>query len=128
MAPTLTKMTVMEITGLPFSDYSVRGVTMVLNPERSDSGLQRAGSGKLLDLTAPQLQKYQGQISCDDTEAPNFNGVWQGTPLTIKSVAGVGVSDATDGTITRDYLVDNWSVSRDEWGCIANWSLTVREA
>jgi len=128
MTATFTVVTLLDITGLPHSDYSVRGLTMQLSPERSDSGLQRAGSGKLLDLTSPLLQKYTGTISCDDTEAPNFNGIFQGFPLTVKSVPGVGVSDNGDGTMTMDCLVDSWSVSRDDWGCVSSWSLTVRQA
>lgn len=128
MTATFTVVTLLEITGLPFSDYSVRGLTMLLAIERSDSGLQRAGSGLLLDLTSPLMRKFTGSVSCDDTECPNFNNVWQGTPLTIRSVAGVGVSDSTDGTLTFDCLVDNWQVSRDEWGCVSSWSLQVRQA
>lgn len=117
--------TILDITGITMGDYSVRGLTMVLNPEPNTNGLQRSGSGLLLDLTVPALRKYAATISCDDVEAPDFSTIWQGAPVTVTSVPDVGVGNGV--SVTMDMLVDSWSVSRDEWGCVSSWSLSLRQ-
>jgi len=117
--------TLLDITGIPMGDYSVRGITMELAPEQNSNGLQRASSGMLLDLTATQMRKFTATVSCDDVNAPDFTDVWQGTPVTVVSVPDIGQGDGV--AISMDMLVDSWSVSRDEWGCVSSWSLTMRQ-
>jgi hypothetical protein len=117
--------TILDITGIPMGDYSVRGLTMDLQPEDQSNGLQRASSGLLLDLTATQMRKFQATITCADIQAPDFTNVWKGTPVTVVSVPDVG--QGNDVSVTMDMLVDSWNVSRDEWGCVSNWSLSLRQ-
>jgi hypothetical protein len=117
--------TILDITGIPMGDYSVRGLTMTLQPEDQSNGLQRASSGLLLDLTATQMRKFQSTITCADVQAPDFTNVWKGTPVTVVSIPDVG--QGNDVSVTMNMLVDSWNVSRDEWGCVSNWSLSLRQ-
>jgi hypothetical protein len=98
---------------------------MSLTPEPANNGLQRASSGMLLDLTASQMRKFSANITCADVQAPDFTNVWQGTPVTVLSVPDIG--QGNDVAITMDMLVDNWTVERDEWGCVSSWSLAMRQ-
>jgi hypothetical protein len=117
--------TLLDITGIPMGDYSVRGLKMSLTPEPANNGLQRASSGLLLDLTATQMRKFTASITCSDVQAPDFTNVWQGTPVTVLSVPDVG--QGNDIAVTMNMLVDNWTVERDEWGCVSSWSLALRQ-
>jgi hypothetical protein len=117
--------TLLQITGIPMGDYSVRGITMDLAPEPNTNGLQRASSGRLLDLTATQMRKFTATVTCDDVQAPDFTGVWQGTPVHVLSVPDIGLGNGV--VVSMDMLVDSWTVSRDEWGCVSSWSLTMRQ-
>lgn len=120
-------MTLMSLDGIDFGDYAVRGITMVVKPIPQQDGLMRTISGLLKDVTSTQFQKRTVQISCDDVEAPDFSTVWQGLPVTVTCVPGVGENVNTSGQQVINCLVDDWEVSRDEWGCTSSWQLTLVE-
>src|SRR5512144_28658 len=126
-----SEMTLMELDGIDFGDYSVRGLTMLLKPIPAQDGLMRTINGGLVDLTATQFRKRMIQISCDDVEAPDFSSVWQGTAVTVTCVPGLGeglnTAGETNEQIVISCLVDDWQVSRDEWGCVSSWQLSLLE-
>lgn len=119
-----SEMTLMALDGIDFGDYAVRGLTMVVKPIPAQDGLMRTISGLLVDVTSEQFQKRQVQISCDDVEAPDFSAAWQGTPVTVTCVPDVGFGSST---ISINCLVDDWQVSRDEYGCVSSWQLSLIE-
>ena len=43
-------------------------------------------------------------------------------------IPNLGVSDATDGTLTLSMLVDTWRTEADEWGAMTDWSIDLIEA
>lgn len=130
MSTGASEMTLMAMEGIDFGDYSVRGLTMVVKPIPAQDGLMRTINGGLVDLTATQFRKRMIQISCDDVDAPFFGDVWQGHAVTVTCVPGVGEGINTDGVADQlviDCLVDDWQVSRDEWGCVSSWQLSLLE-
>jgi hypothetical protein len=122
----MSDSTLLELTGITFGDFSCRGLTMDLQPIQSNDGLQRTINGALLDLTALQFRKYAATISCEDQEAPELGDIWQGMPVTVKCIPGVGLSD-TGGELTLSMLVDSWTTSRDEWNALTNWTINLLE-
>lgn len=120
--------TVLSLTGITLGDYSCRGLTMDLSPIQSSNGLRRTANGGLLNLTAPQFQKYSASISCQDQDAPELDGIWQGQAVTVVCIPGqVGSSESTAGAITLNMLVDSWTTSRDEWNSLTSWTINLLE-
>jgi hypothetical protein len=125
----LSDSTLLELTGIDLGDYSCRGLTMTLTPVASQNGLRRTINGGLLDLTAPQFRKYSAAISCEDQDAPELIGIWQGMPVTVVCVPGLaGGTDNPSATLTLSMLVDTWDTSRDEWNALTNWTIHLLEA
>lgn len=124
--PTSTDSTLLSISGIELGDYSCRGLTMTLTPTGTQGALRRTVNGSLIDLSAPQFRKFAATISCEDQEAPELTDIWQGQEVTVTCIPGLGVA-ATSGELTMTMMVDSWTVSRDEWGCLSNWSINLLE-
>ncbi len=85
-------------------------------------------NGLLLNLTAPQFQKFSATISCEDVDAPELDGIWQGQPVTVVCIPGmIGETNDTATAITLQMLVDTWNSSRDEWNCLVSWTINLLE-
>ena len=133
--------------GVPL--YSARGLKGTLTPIGMLSGgntLRRTVNGTLIDIGAPQMRKYQLEISGDDVDPPAFDSLWPGAEVAVDSnvemaflTAGgsagrtmVPGSERFDATHTYycmrlTMLVMGMEVQRDEWGCAVSWSLTLEE-
>lgn len=123
----MTTYTLLSIDDIDFSDYSVRGLTVKLNPIGSGE-LARDVNGGLHDLTLPQFRKYRAVISCSDHEAPPFTDVWRGQTVTVTFIPEVGVTnDTSETTLTISMMVDEWDTSRDEYDAQTSWSLSLVE-
>jgi hypothetical protein len=139
--------TVLEISGPGIADYSARGATQTLDPIDAASVMARTVNGALIDLSPAQMRKYKSSIKCNDTESPALDGVWPGMVLTVSCIAELGFKTAggtpgrpvvtgssrTSGAWTyfRPQLsmrVVGYSVSRDEYGAMTDWSLDLEEA
>jgi hypothetical protein len=138
--------TVLEISGPGIADYSARGATQTLDPIDAAGNLVRTVNGALIDLSPSQMRKYRSSIKCNDTESPALDGIWPGMLLTIDCIAELGyrTSGGTPGrpvvpgssrvsnlwTYYRPRLsmrVVQYSVSRDEYGAMTDWSLDLEE-
>jgi len=133
--------------GVPL--YSARGLTGTLTPIDMVTGgdtLRRTVNGTLIDIGAPQMRKYQLEISGEDQEPPAFDGLWPGMEVAVDSnvemaflTAGgsagrtmVPGSERFDATHTYycmrlAMLVVEFEVEHDEWGAAISWSLTLEE-
>jgi len=118
-----TPPTLLSITGIDLGQYSARGLTLQLQPLQSSNGLRRTINGDLLDLTAPQFRKYSVSISCEDVDAPDLTGIYQGMPVTVTLIPETGI-----GVVTLSMLVDSWQTSAQEWEHLTNWTLNLLEA
>jgi hypothetical protein len=138
--------TVLEISGPGIADYSARGATQTLDPIDAASVMARTVNGALIDLSPSQMRKYKSSIRCNDTETPALDGIWPGMLLSINCIAELGYKTAggTPGrpvvagssrvssawTYFRPQLsmrVVQYSVSRDEYGAMTDWSLDLEE-
>lgn len=121
--------TLLSIDGLDFSDYATRGITCNLRPEQNGT-LERDWNGSAVDITLINFRKYQVSISCTDQEGPPFSDIWKGSgPYTVRLISDlVGGILSTDNILALSMYVDDWSVSRDEWGAETGWQLDLREA
>jgi hypothetical protein len=139
--------TLLEISGPGIASYTARGATQTLDPIDASSVTARTVNGALIDLSPSQMRKYKSTISCNDTETPALDGVWPGMVLTVDCIAELGYKTA-GGTPARTVVTgsarvnSNWtyyrpqlsmrviqySVSRDEYGAMTEWSLDLEEA
>lgn len=124
----MNNTTLLSIDGISFSDYATRGITCTVRPE-PNGNLERDWNGNLVDLTIENFRKYQVSISCTDQEAPPFSDVWKGSgPYTVSLVPEVGIFNTTDPIMVLSMYVDDWNISRDEYGAETGWQLDLREA
>lgn len=125
---TANNTTLLSIDSLTFSDYATRGITCSLRPE-PNGNLERDWNGNLIDLTIENFRKYQVSIACTDQEGPPFADVWKGSgPYTVRLVPQlIGDVPSTDNILTLSMMVDDWNISRDEYGAETGWQLDLRE-
>jgi hypothetical protein len=126
--------------------YSARGLTQTLDHIDAAAVTARTVNGALIDLSPSQFRKYKSQISCTDVETPALDGVWPGMVVTVDCVAELGFltagssaqrpivpgSDRVAGAWTYyrprlDMRVTQYTVSRDEYGHMIDWSLSLEE-
>ena len=138
--------TLLVISGPGIADFSARGLHQTLDPIDAAGVLDRTVNGTLIDLSPTQMRKYKSTISCTDTETPALDGVWPGMPLTVDCVRELGYR-TEGGTPQRpvvegservssswtyyrprlEMLVVSYSVSRDEYGALTEWTLELAE-
>jgi len=138
--------TLLEISGPGIASYTARGATQTLDPIDASSVMARTVNGALIDLSPAQMRKYKSTISCNDTETPALGDVWPGMVLTVDCITELGYLTAggapartivpgssrvnSSWTYYRPRLsmmVINYTVSRDEYGAMTDWSLDLEE-
>ena len=138
--------TLLTISGEGIPPYAARGLTQSLEPIVSAADARRTVNGELLDVSAPELRKFQSIISCTDHQAPALNGVWPGATVTVDCVAELayktsgGSPDRTAVTgserIKGDYtfyrprltmMVMGYSTTKDEYNATTGWTLALEE-
>jgi hypothetical protein len=119
--------TLLAIDGIDFSDYAVRGISMTLAPIDQAKALARDCRGDLADISVEQFRQFKVTITCTDHEAPELTDVWPGQDVTITCIPGLGVADASDGTVTILAKVTSWNTSRDEWAAEVAWTLEAEQ-
>ncbi len=119
--------TLLQLDGINFGDFAIRGITMTLAPIDS-AAVRRTINGTLRDFTSPQHRKYAVSISCDDVDAPDLAGIWRGMPVTVTCIPALsGASENPTAALVLDCLVDSWSSERQEWEDISTWSINLVE-
>ncbi len=126
--------------------YSARGLTQSIDPIDAASVVARTVNGALIDLSPSRFRKYKSTVSCTDVETPALDGVWPGMVVTVDCVAELGYLTSS-GTPQRqivegserassnwtyyrprlDMRVTQYTVSRDEYGHMIEWSLSLEE-
>lgn len=123
--------TLLSIDGMDFTEYDARSITVQLRPEQNGGTLERDWNGNLVDLTIVNFRKYQVSISTsDDLFGPPFADVWRGSgPYTVRLIPDmIANTGETDNILTLSTYVDDWSISRNEWGAETGWQVDLREA
>jgi hypothetical protein len=129
--------------------YASRGLTGTLRPIDMAQGadkLARTVNGTLIDISAPQMRKYQLEASGSDMEPPAFDGLWPGMEVEIDchvelaylTVTGPPSRTAVPGSahVRGDYTfyapsflmrISELQVETAEWDATYSWSLVAEE-
>ena len=133
--------------GVPY--YASRGLHGTLRPidlAQGSDKLRRTVNGTLIDVSAPQMRKYQLEATGNDHEAPAFDGLWVGMEVEVDChvelayYTGFGTPErpAVPGTTYTSGLntfycpqfsmrIVELEVSRAEWDAQNDWSITLEE-
>lgn len=128
----MSEATLLSITGIDLGDYSVRDLTMTIEPIPQGAAFARTINGTLLDLSLPQFRnKYRVSISCTDHESPILvDDVPLGTEVNVVCIPHLGTrGETTDGQeqLVLDMMVVGWNASRREWAAATSWQLALEE-
>src|SRR5262245_21588916 len=118
--------TLLSISGISFSQYAVRGITMTLEPIEQATNLARDCRGVLADLSLAQFRQYRVSITCTDREAPTLTGIWPGQDITITCIPGLGVTNS-GSVLIINAKVTAWNTSREEWPAEVAWQLEAEQ-
>src|SRR5687767_11003648 len=126
-----TQTTLMEITGIELGPYSVRDLTMTLEPIPQSAQIERDINGRLIDMSEPQFQKFRVTIEATDQESPVFADVFPGHEFTVVTVPQLGLNRGTEDeqeTMTLNCMVmAPWQVSRREYAAQTSWRIVGEE-
>jgi hypothetical protein len=139
-------LTLLVISGPGMPTYAARGLTQTLDPVDAAGAIARTVNGALINLSPSQMRKYRSTISGADCDAPAFDGVWPGAPVTVDCVSELGYltaggspqrtvvtgSSRTAGAWTYyrprlNMMVMNYTASTDEYGAAVQWQLDLEE-
>jgi hypothetical protein len=119
--------TLLDIDGIDFSQYAVRGITMTLTPIEQAANVARDCRGQLADISLEQFRQYKVSITCTDHEAPELTDVWPGMDITITCIPGLGAANTTGDVMIILAKVTAWNTSRDEWAAEVAWTLEAEQ-
>jgi len=140
--------TVLTISGFGNMIYQARKLNQTLEPIAAASQLERTISGKYIDVSAPQFQKYQTKIVItDEVDAPPLDGIFPGMEVTIHCAVEFCYPIGRVGSPRRpvvsgsDYTQNGYNFYRpsllmlikdvqenlDEWGRRVGWTLDAEE-
>jgi hypothetical protein len=130
----------------PYSARGLRGTLRPIDAARGLDKLARTVNGSLIDISAPQMRKYQLQVTGSDGEPPALDGLWVGMTVVVDCLVelayltAVGSSGRTavsgservigDYTYYRPQLsmmVVDLQNELEEWAGTLPWSLTLEE-
>lgn len=136
--------TVLSISNIGIVPYSARGLTQTLTPIPASVSMERTVNGNLIDISAPQFQKYRTTISGNDQLPPALDGVWPGKTIVVDCITEIAYESTAPartevpGSIRSDggftiyrprltMLVTGFDIERDEWGAVVGWQLDAEE-
>ena len=130
----------------PYSAFGLRGRLTPIKEAQGEDKLARTVNGGVVDLSAPQMRKYQLEISANSPSPPALDGLWVGMPVGVSCVTElsvgpgftfsrtpVGGSERTEGEYTfyRPFLnmqIVSWDIERDDWTGDVRWQLVLTES
>jgi hypothetical protein len=152
MTITPTNTTLLSLAGYNQPPYSTRGLQQTITPIGQATQLVRTVNGALTDLSAAQFRKFSITINgSNQVQPPALDGVWPGAGMLMEAIVEMGIegvgTDAdtddfdrppvagsirTEGDFTfyradLDCMVVSFTITRDEWGELINWSLVLEE-
>lgn len=126
--------------------YSARGLTQTLEPIEAAASMRRTINGALKDIANPNFRKYKSTISCNDQQAPAFEGYWPGMTVDVDCVCELSYLTMTaapsrpvvtgssreegDFTFYRPKLtmkIVSIQLNTDEWNAQNGWSMELEE-
>lgn len=144
--------TVLVLTGMGVPPYSARGLQQSLTHIDGAVSMRRTINGALLDIADPLFRKYKSDVTGSDQQPPALEGIWPGLTLTVRcivelSVAGEAGTTTTEGEFAREAVpgsvrhdsgftfyrpiltmkVTGFTVNKDEWGAVIDWTLNMEE-
>lgn len=138
--------TVLSITGIGVPPYSARGLSQTLQLIDAAADFRRTVNGELINTADPIFRKYRSTITCNDNDAPAFDGLAKGTQVVVDCVYELGYPTATgspqrpvvpgsvrvegDFTYYRPRLsmtVTDFDATADEYGGQTSWRLDLEE-
>ena len=143
----VTQTTLLTLSGDGVPPYSARGLRQsltLIDHAKGTSNLRRTVNGTLIDLTPKQMRKFKTTISGSDQQAPAFNALYPGMPITVSTVVELAYLTANsvpdrlvagsfvDGAYTfyrlqLSCLVMDWEVDKAEWDASTSWKLDLEE-
>jgi hypothetical protein len=130
----------------PYSARGLRGTLAPIDQAKGADKLARTVNGGLVDLSAPQMRKYQLTITGNDQAPPALDGLWVGMVVHVDSLVemaylttgGSAGRPAVSGSVrTEDaftyyrpqftMMVVDSQVEREEWEANVPWSLSLEE-
>lgn len=154
MALPVGRMTVFDISlpgiaGPDVPPYAARGLQGTLRPIDMAQGpdkLRRTVNGTLVDVSAPQMRKYQLEITGNDQQPPALDGIWPGMQVSVYSnvevayhtATGMAERPAVPGSVrvegdwtfycpAFEMRAQEWQIERSEWEQAVTWGLTLVE-
>lgn len=131
----------------PYSARGLRGTLSPIDAARGSDKLARSVNGQLLDISAPQMRKYQLEITGADQAPPALDGFWVGLLLQVDSHVEIAHLTGDGGPrhaavpgstrVEGDYSyyrprltmrVVELQIEREEWEAGVSWSLKLEEA
>ena len=150
----MTQTDHLALSGIGVPPYSVRGVTQTLEPIVQASQVRRTINGTLVDRASPRFRKFASTVTGADQQPPAFDDSWPGRLVTVDCAVLLAVegtiTEPTEGngllfdrphvpgsvihesgfTFYRPRLemrVIGWTINRDPWGAVIDWSLMLEE-
>lgn len=143
--PSNTETTELAFSGPGIQPYSGRSLTQSLEPIEGASVTRRTVNGILRDRSAAQFRRYKSSITCADTMAPAFDGIWPGQILTVDCAKYLSykTGGSTDRTVVAgsSYVYGAYTFYRpqltmmvlarsetfDEYGAKNGWRIDLEE-
>lgn len=138
--------TVLSLSGLGVPPYSARGCRQSLDAIDGAGDFDRDVNGGVVDLSPPQFKKFRSTITCEDTDAPAFDGVPLGKIVTVDCVhelpflTSTGEAERTvvsgSERVVGDWtyycpqlimMITGFSSEQDEYGHTVSWQLELVE-
>jgi hypothetical protein len=130
----------------PYSARQLRGTLTPIDAARGADKMRRTVNGTLIDISAPQMRKYQLEASGNDDDPPALDGLWVGMQVVVDSHVEIGFPTAAGGPAhaavpgsvryNGDFTfycpqfsmrVVELQIEREEWAAQVSWSIRLEE-
>lgn len=141
--------TLIEISSFGHMVFQARGATQTLEIISGATQLERTINGTLLDLSAPQFQKYSSKITVPSEILPTpLDGIFPGQEVTVDCAVQLAFPtnsptaqpnrEAVSGSIWEQngytfyrprltMLIRTVETHLDEWKDVVGWSIELEE-
>lgn len=119
--------TLLELTGIDYSPYSVRDLSMEMAPISGAGQFARDINGTLHFIGGIQFRKYRATISCQDHFPPELIDTWPGTEVFVKCIPNMLTADPSKEPIVLQMLVTNFTANRREAAAQSSWAIELEQ-
>ena len=130
----------------PFSARGMKGTLSPIDMAKGADKMRRTVNGSLIDISAPQMRKYQLEVNGTDQAPPALDGLWVGVEVLVDSHVetaylttggapsrtAVPGSERVEGDFTYyaprfQMRIVEYQIERDEWAAAYSFSLLLEE-